>query len=106
MRFVNRTAVVIVPGQRYLDWLHEADPTSARISLLQVQSEPSVYLLPECDNDRQAMASLRRACKEIFIHELDSWYRDTETWPKQMGFQEFKRWFDYSFHSVVIDLCP
>lgn len=86
MRFVNRTAVLVVPKQRYLDWLHAADPTSAQVSLTEVQREPPVYLLPECDNDDQAAAHLRGACKDIFAHELDAWYRDRARWPKALGF--------------------
>ena len=105
MHFLNRTAVVVVPKQRYLDWLHAADPAASRISMGQIQQDPPVYLLPECNNDAEAEVHLRKVCKEIFAHELDAWHRDSETWPRDLGFAEFRKRFDYSFHSVVIDLC-
>jgi len=104
MRFLNRTAVVVVPKQRYLDWLRTADPTATEITIEQVQREPTIYLLPECDNDGEASGYLRDMCEEIFEHELDSWYRDTIGWPDDLRFSNFTEWFDYTLHSVVIDL--
>ena len=104
MRFVNRTAVTVTPKDRFLDWLHAADSTSGRITLKRVQREPTIYLLPEGNDDIDATRQLRKVCGEIFEHELDAWYRDITTWPTERGFSEFRTWFDYSFHSVVIDL--
>ncbi|PYT22072.1 MAG: hypothetical protein DMG57_36530 [Acidobacteria bacterium] len=30
---INRSAVIVMPAQRFLDWLRQADPTSAELSL-------------------------------------------------------------------------
>jgi hypothetical protein len=43
---INRTAIVVMPGQPFLDWLHRADPTSGELSLEDLRREPTVYLLP------------------------------------------------------------
>ena len=104
MRFLNRTAVLVKPKQRFLDWLHAADPTADRVSLKGVQREPTIYLLPECDSDQEAASYLRQICDEIFEHELDGWYRDTSSWPEDLEFSNFNEWFECTFHSVVIDL--
>ena len=42
--------VLVFPKKPFLDWLHGADPTSLTLTLEDV-SEPTIYLLPECDDE-------------------------------------------------------
>jgi hypothetical protein len=49
-----------------LDWLHQADPTSAHLSLNDLRLEPTIYLLPDYDTEEEARQHLQRQCKEIF----------------------------------------
>ena len=49
MRAVNRSAVVVVPKQPFLDWLHHVDSSSGKLTLTDLANDPSIYLLPECD---------------------------------------------------------
>lgn len=102
---LNRSAVVVTPRQPFLDWLHTADPTSADITLEELSNEPSIYLIPECDTREEVADTLRELCEQIFIEQLDGWYRDTTTWPKDRSFDVFCHWFYYRHHSVLIDLC-
>jgi hypothetical protein len=44
-------------------------------------------------------------CEEIFQEQLAGWYRDESVWPQDRSFDEFRRWFDYQHHSMMIDLC-
>ena len=53
MMTINRTAIVVKPDQSFLDWLHRADPTSNELSLEDLQREPTVYLLPECEAEEE-----------------------------------------------------
>src|SRR6516162_6612840 len=46
MNTINRSAVVVIPAQPFLDWLHQADPTSAQLSLNDLRIEATLYLLP------------------------------------------------------------
>src|SRR5215469_2500889 len=59
MKTINRSAIAVIPAQPFLDWLHQADPTSAHLSLNDLKLEPRIYLLPE------SIAKNRRAsiCK-------------------------------------------
>jgi hypothetical protein len=75
MDAINRLAVLVMPAQPFLDWLHRADPTSAELSLEDLRREPTIYLLPEYDTEEEAHGYLREYCSEIFEEELDSWYR-------------------------------
>jgi len=49
VRFVNRSVLVVLPKQPFLDWLHNADPTSGELTLEILRDDPSVYLLPAHD---------------------------------------------------------
>jgi hypothetical protein len=105
MGMLNRSAAVVTPRQPFLDWLHEADPTSRHLSLREVAYEPRIYLIPECETNQDVDEVLRDRCEEIFTEQLDGWYRDPATWPKDLRFDVFCRWFDYHHHSILIDLC-
>jgi hypothetical protein len=104
METLNRSALVVTPKQPFLDWLHRVDPESKEITLAELASEPSVYLLPESETDEGVRRILRKFCEEIFVEELDAWYRDEEVWPEDRSLKVFRRWFDYQYHSLVFDL--
>ena len=54
---------------------------------------------------REALTHLEEVCAEIFEEQLDSWYRVPSSWPVNQDFDTFKRWFEYRFHSMLVDLC-
>ena len=105
MRTWNRTAVVVVPKQPFLDWLRSVDPTSADLTLENLSADPTVYLLAEAQSDSAADRLLAAACENIFEEQLDSWHHAPESWPKDRRIRTFRQWFTYSFHSMIIDLC-
>ena len=101
---INRTAIVVRPGQPFLDWLHRTDPTSNELRLEDLRREPTVYLLPECENKDEAREYLEEVCGQIFEEQLGSWYRVPSSWPNRRDLDAFDHWFEWSFHSVVVDL--
>ena len=105
MNTINRSAVVVRPAQPFLEWLHEADPTSAHLTLNDLRDEPTIYLLPEYDTEEETRQHLAKRCGEVFEEQLNGWYRDPSAWPADRSFKNFKRWFEYQCHSVIIDLC-
>ena len=106
MNAINRSAVVVViPAQPFLGWLHQADPTSAHLTLNDLRAEPTIYPLPDYDTEEEAGQHLQRHCKEILEEQLHSWYRVATAWPADRSFKTFKHWFEYRFHSVLMDLC-
>ena len=64
-----------------------------------------IYLLPEYDTEEEAHGYLREYSSEIFEKQLDGWYRVPSARPFDRTFDTFIRWFDCSFHSVLVDLC-
>jgi len=86
MQTINRSAVAVLPAQPFLDWLHQADPTSAHLSLNDLRLEPTLYLLPEYHTEEEAHQHLQRRCREIFEEQLDGWYRAPTAWPADRSF--------------------
>src|SRR5215831_7425629 len=76
---LNRSAVVVKPRQRFLDWLHGADPTSPHLTLRDLAREPTLYLLPEWDTEAELEKVLREVCEQIFCEQLAGWFNDTAT---------------------------
>jgi hypothetical protein len=104
MKLINRSAMMVMPAQPFLDWLHQVDPTSAHLTLADLRQEPAIYLLPECESKDEALEALRGSISKIFEEQLDGWYRVPSTWPKQRDLHTFRSWFDCSFHSMIFDL--
>lgn len=105
MDMLNRSAIVVKPKQRFLDWLHAVDPTSDGITLNDVCREPHIYLIAECDTEEDLVDVLRELCGEIFEEQLDGWYRVPSSWPEDRSYEAFCQWFDYQHHSMLFDLC-
>jgi hypothetical protein len=102
---LNRSAVVVKPKQPFLDWLHTADPTSRNLSLGELVQEPTIYLIPECDTEEDVREVLQELCEEIFAEQLAGWFTDESTWPVDRSIDVFCCWFDFQYHSVLVDLC-
>src|SRR5215472_9849233 len=101
---VNRTAIVVKPDQALLDWLHRVDPTSNELSLEDLQREPTVYLLPECENEEEARQYLGRCAVKYSMSNWDGWYRLPATKPNRRDLDDsiagssgaFTRWWSIS----------
>jgi hypothetical protein len=101
---INRTAIVRMPGQALLDWLHRVDPTSGGLSLEDFRREPTVCLLPECGNEEEARGHLEEVRGGVFREQLTGWCRVPSLWPSRRDLDAFDRWFEWSFRSVVAAL--
>ena len=99
---LNRGAVIIRPGQAYIDWAAGLDDSGI---VPEVGGEHTVYLIPEYDDDLHAMEILSQGYEGIFEMELAGWHLDESRWPKNRTFSMFREWFVIEFHSVVEDLC-
>ena len=105
MDTINRSAIVVKPGRPFLDWLHRVDPTSVHLTLDDLRREPTIYLVPECDSEEQALECLREVIGDIFEEQLNGWYRMPSVWPTERDLSTFRCWFECSFHSMIVDLC-
>jgi len=104
MLTLNRSAIVVTPKKPFLDWIRDVDPSNRELTMAELESDPSVYLLPSLSFDHEIVDHLKKSCADIFEQELESWDREEESWPKDRSFAVFQRWFDYSIHTMMFDL--
>jgi hypothetical protein len=101
---LNRNAVVVVPKVAFLNWLRRIDPDAGMLTLADLTKDPAIYLLRECEDEKQFLACLGEVSSRIFEEELDAWWTEESDWPTNRTFSEFCRWFDYQYCSELIDL--
>ncbi len=99
---INRSVVIVRPKQSYIDWADQLDDSDV---LPSADRDHTVYLVPEYDDDVEAMEILSRTYDTIFDAELEGWHTDESAWPSNRTFAMFREWFIVEFHSVVEDLC-
>ena len=104
MILVNRSAIIVKPRQPFLDWVNSVEPEGDQVTLDDLMQEPTIYLLPSCETENQFLAAVRKLSQEIFSQELEGWYNDPETWPRDLSFKVFCQWFEFTHHSMVVDL--
>ena len=99
---INRGSVIVRPKQPYLDWAAQLDDSGI---VPDREDERTIYLIPEYDDDVEAMGVLGKCFDIIFEEELGGWHTNESAWPKNRNFAMFRKWFSFEFHSVVEDLC-
>ena len=104
MKTINRNAVMVRPKQPFLDWIRSLPGQAIPISLDSLRTDCDVYLLPEVKDSEQAMRYLQRQCAEVFKNQLEGWDTEESSWPTNLNWRTFKRWFDIEVHSIVVDL--
>lgn len=98
---INRNALVIEPKQPFVDWINSCPETSRKIKLEEMRSDCAVFLIPLSDYEHEDW--LKENYMAIFAFHLDGWYRNSEIWPKDLSFENFKRFFGYRYASSVLD---
>ena len=91
MLTLNRSAIRVIAKQPLLDWLQFTDPGEPPTTLDEVNDEPSIYLIPECEDDQEFAEQLNEVFPAIFEAELEGWDVDPEEWPDKRGFDVFLR---------------
>ena len=99
---LNRGALIVRPGPAFVEWARALDNSGL---VPTADHECTVYLLPEWNDEVEALEILAEGFNEIFMRELYGWHTDESAWPKNRTFAMFRKWFEFEFHSVVEDLC-
>lgn len=103
MYFVDRTAVVLKPTDVFLNWLNEHEDNLPDLTIAQLRSNCTVFLVPIFDEPEEAMAYISERYQPIFVAELSSWSSDNSTWPK-IDLENFWQFFELEIHDTVLDL--
>ena len=64
-----------------------------------------MYLVAESESDEHTEKLLAKSCARIFEEQLDGWYLAPESWPEDRGIRNFRQWFSYTVHSMIVDVC-
>jgi hypothetical protein len=81
MREVNRSAVIVTAKQPFLNWVRSMDTSDLTLTLDDMNEEPVIYLVPECESDEEFAAWIDNEFELIFQEQLAGWWTDVSTWP-------------------------
>lgn len=102
-RWINRAALIIRPAKPFLDWaagLDEEAPEQAK----DLAKRVSIYLVAEDPQEREETAPLKNYWRTIFEEKLAGWSQDENDWPENLSLAMFKKWFEVTGESIVVDL--
>lgn len=103
MYFVDRTAVVLKPTEKFLNWLKSADSDMPDLTLAQIRTNCSVYLVPQFDEPEAVVSYFDERYQEIFAAEIAGWDVPQSEWPEDMSLQAFWEYFEVEIHDMVLD---
>ena len=104
-RFVlNRTVVMLVYKQPFLDWINRVDqnPLSLTLEMLHIDSDS--FLIPQFEDPHDAVKWVENRWSFLFDSILFDWLTEESMWPPNRTCQMFLEWFDIDVHSMVWDL--
>lgn len=105
---VNRSIVMLLPEQPFLDWIQAVDPDPVpTLTLDDVRDDASVFLLPDevADTPENALRWVEKRWRYFFEFMLGEWFDDS-VWPESLTLAMFREWFTIRFHSMVWDMAP
>ncbi len=104
---INRAAILLKYRKPAIKWIIDADPYNdvPGLTLEDINSERTIYLVDEevADSPEAIDSWLKANHQLLFETELESWYADPSLWPKDLSYEQFKKWFDPECHSVIQD---
>ncbi|QRN40594.1 MAG: hypothetical protein GKC53_00155 [Neisseriaceae bacterium] len=104
---VDRSAVILRPTQKFLDWLNQAireEGGDIELTLEQVQANCRVFLVPQRETPEEVVAYVGENYSQLFELEVASWFDDQKFWPKKMDLQTFTEFFQVDVQDEVVDL--
>ena len=87
MYFVDRTAVVLKPTARFLEWLKSSDENMPDLTVEQLRTNCSVFLVPQFDEPESVISYFDERYQQIFEAELAGWDIDKSKWPQDISLQ-------------------
>ena len=107
MRTINRSAVIIIPKQPFLDWLRNMpDPKfTTDLPTLEKLREDNVYvfLIEEYEAEERILEAVYDDFDFFFTRALWAWWTQEKEYPKNRTLEMFKAWFDVRVNSLIED---
>lgn len=105
MEIIDRSALIIYSKDKMLSFINNLDSMKDEddLTIEEINVEPSIFLIPEFDEEEEAYLYIEKNKIEIFKMMLLSWLEDGEI---SINLEEelFEQWFDTLITPVVNDL--
>jgi len=69
-----------------------------------VRSWATSFLLPQFDDDEEALEGISEYAQVIFELLLSDWILDPELWPEDLSWEAFQRMFSFERIEIALDL--
>lgn len=102
---IDRFVAIVRPEQRFLDWLNGiAEYAPLELSLEQVQQDCTALLVPQFEDEDEAVSFVCKLWDQLFESELQDWTDNRALWPQGRSIEMFMEWFSVDIHTTVVDL--
>ncbi|HSD61038.1 MAG TPA: hypothetical protein VLC55_09315 [Burkholderiales bacterium] len=102
---LDRYVAIIRPEQPLLDWLNGlAEFAPLELTLEQVGADCTALLIPEFEDDDEAVAFVYQLWDQLFESELQDWTDNRALWPQGRSAALFIEWFSIEIHTTVVEL--
>lgn len=104
MKFVgNRSFILIKPKKPFVKWVNGYD--KEEVPEKTILSCKTLYMVNDIEDDSPSEIEklMKSKYKDIFVHELWSWYTDEDYFPENISFEMFNEWFEYEFIEMCFD---
>jgi hypothetical protein len=101
---LNRTVVLLVPRQPFLDWLNNVDPDDQTLTVDDLRDDNEVFLIPQLSDNSDSEKWVEKRWEFLFEHMLMGWVEDEMAWPQDRTLAMFRDWFDIEIHTMAWDL--
>jgi len=98
---VNRSAVILIANQSFLDWINHHPILNLTLTLEDLNDEPIVFLIQTQTGEPDEW--LERNYLRLFEEELEGWHTDESLWPEDLSYAAFRQFFEVRFSSLVVD---
>ncbi|WP_421864667.1 hypothetical protein [Motiliproteus sp.] len=112
MKLLNRSALLVLPRQPYLDWINalpsEISELEQPLDMAALEAEGRVYLLDEADDDEPDAAKLlaiqlQHSWELLLENELGAWDELGRHWPEPLSQELLQQWFELKPLSLAFD---
>ena len=101
---INRTAVLLVPREPFLEWLNDTDPSEEPLTMEDLFEDNNIFMIPRFDDESRSIKWIERYWDALFEYMLSEWVTEESLWPQERTLDLFREWFDVEIHTLVWDL--
>jgi hypothetical protein len=106
MDFVNRSALVVRPKRRFMEWANMIQPDGPRLQLEELPGRAEIYLIDGNAMSDDTQVLIDAYSEDIWDQQLSAWWTDEAVWPPNRTPHTLRDWFDIQLIDVVFDADP